>query len=242
MLLTAGRLAAQALTQTPQLSTLASLVAAAKLDVPTLQNNATRWTVFAPNNAGVHRCACFLGTRGMAMTARAAPMLLLLLRAAWDAAERALETDFDTLQKDGPVARGTLLIFTNIVDAAALPAASLPGKQLTSVNGAKLSGACAGAQHRPQDMPCLISDARDARLCRAVSGSANQLQVASPGGSANVLVPDIRAGGSVIHITDAVLLPQPLAATRAALRNVTDIAKRGGAAVAPPPQARPAGR
>jgi hypothetical protein len=34
-----------------------------------------------------------------------------------------------------------LLIFTNIVAAAALPAAALPGRQLTSVNGAKLSGA-----------------------------------------------------------------------------------------------------
>jgi hypothetical protein len=75
-----------------------------------------------------------------------------------------------------------------------------------------------------------------------VSGSANKLQVASPGGSATVLVPDIRAGNSFIHITDAVLLPQPLAATRAALRNVTDIAKRGSVAAVPPAQARPAGR
>ena len=101
----------QALRGTPQLSTLFALVQAAGLDVPTLQNPATRWTVFAPTNA------------------------------AFDAAFATLGTDLQTVKRAVSYTKGQLLLETHFIDNAALPAAQLAGrKSIAASNGVTLTG------------------------------------------------------------------------------------------------------
>jgi len=114
----------------PELSTLAALVRASRLDARALNSSTVRWTLFAPRNSGAPRHH-FLHRPTLALTPRHV--------AAFEAAESALGVDRDGLLRAAASASGALLLETHMVKRALTAGTLLAARAVNASSGVPLA-------------------------------------------------------------------------------------------------------
>lgn len=117
----------------PELSTLAALVRASRLDARALNSSAVRWTLFAPHNAGarVRLSAPLSAPPTRALTPHHV--------AAFEAAESALGVDRDGLLRAAASASGALLLETHLVKTALTAGTLLAARAVNASSGVPLA-------------------------------------------------------------------------------------------------------
>ena len=137
---------------------------------------------------------------------------------AWQAAESALGVDARGLEAAVARLKGRGLLATHIVDRPVTAGTLLAQKTLNASSGVALTGAHARflLSARRRDSPAR------ADVTHEVGGDLASIRIAAPGSAATVVVPNVRAGKSVLHVIDGVLFPLPAPAMAAQLRRAAE--------------------